>query len=299
MLLFAAVAGGAMMVGVATAKQPVIAALSMSPKTASPREKISLFNRDRPEDTLYDRYALALAATERSRELRDEALENAVGRWRWSWSRRFRKSNVCDPRNRELTNPQWRSACARHAVVSARIIEAVSGLSVSEFNHLTRIIAASPSLKKKVLHQAYLYRVASKIDDRMRDTEVVAPIEDEVVGRAPDSLRTFAALAQKVELLRQQQRADLVAALGIDEFPEYPVCDERVLPFMAPHVRAVCTSFPKQAAELVRSHGVDFDTFERLLAKADKDPIFRWRLARTMRQLERQRQRYLDATPFS
>lgn len=271
-------------------------ALSMSQKTGPTREKLSLFNRNRPEDALYDRYALALAATERSRELRDEALKSSVGKWKWEWSQKFRKTNVCDSRNKEYANPKWRSACARHSVISARVIEAVSGLSVGEFNHITRVVAASPALKQKVMHQAYLYRVASHMQDG-RHVLVVPPVEDKAYAGSPDplpggSLRTFATVAQKVELLRQQQRADLVAALGIDEFPEYPVCDQRVLPFMSPQVRSTCASFPKQAADLVRSYGVDFDTFERLLVKADKDPIFRWRLARTMRQVERERQRY-------
>ncbi|KAJ8604218.1 hypothetical protein CTAYLR_009788 [Chrysophaeum taylorii] len=283
-----------------TAAQPAGAALSQTAAPASTRDKLSLFS-ERPEDALYDRYALALAATERSRELRDEALREAVGQWRWAWTRRFRRSNVCDPRCREIANnPRWRSACARHAVVSARVIDAVAGLSVAEFNQLSRVVAASPTLKKKVLHQAYLYRIASRIEDRRDGPEIHPPLEEiepPRQPRAPDSMRAFASLAQKVEKLRQQQRAELIAALGIDEFPDYPVCDDRVLPFMAPEVREMCRSFPTQAADLVRSHGVDFDTFERLLSKADKDPFFRWRLARAMRQLEAQRQRYHKQQP--
>lgn len=255
-------------------------------------EKLSLFNRERSDEALYDRYALALAATERARELRDEALERSAGRFRWSLCRRFGRRNVCDPRHGMASNPRWRSACSRHAVVSARIIDGVAGLSVAEFNRLSRLVAASPTLKKKVLHQAYVYRVASKIDDK-RDAEIGSPpLDDGVVRDRPDSMRSFASLAQKVEHLRQQQRADLVAALGVDDFPDYPICDPRVLPFMSKRVQDVCAAFPARAADIVRSHGIDFESFERLLARADRDPFFRWRLARAMRQLENQRRQH-------
>ena len=59
-------------------------------------------------------------------------------------------------------------------------------------------------------------------------------------------------VAQKVELLRQKQRAQLVKSLkGVDVFPDYPICDSALLPMMSNQVRRTCASFPAQARELV------------------------------------------------
>jgi len=285
------------------------------------RDKLCLFDRDRPDEVLYDRYALALAATERARELRDEALIHSVGRIRWmmrKWSRES-QLNACDPRILASASPEWRTACARHSIVCGRIIDAVSGLSVSEFNTISRTVAGSPDLKQKVLHQAYLYRLASKIDTK-RDP-IIAPSQtiggssdstsSSTITRSPpddtllkaynkqnprgstaldgataDSIKLFASLAKQVQHLQQQQRAQLVSTLKIDEFPDLPICDDRVLPFMSQEVRDLCRAFPAKAEALVRSYGVDYSSFEKLLAKVDSDPIFRWRLKRQMRQLD-------------
>ena len=278
-----------------------------SPVARSSRvEKLCLFDRGRPEEALLDQYALALAATDRARELRDAAIREAVGPLRFFYLRNLKKVNVCEP-SCCSGDGRWRSACARHAAVSGKIIQGVSGLSVSDFNRLSRRIAESPKLKEKVTHQAYLYRVASKIDPS-RDfavlgyrgmpqafddlkTESRRPLRQG--GKALDetssaSMRLFASLALRVEALRQRQRADLIAALNIDDFPKgVHLCDDDVLPLMSPKVRDVCANFPKQAAEIVENQGVDYADFERLLDKAQKNPLFRWRLQRTVRHLEK------------
>ena len=64
---------------------------------------------------------------------------------------------------------------------------------------------------------------------------------------------------ERVELLRQQQRAQLVKSLkGVDVFPDYPICDSALLPMMSKQVRRTCASFPAQARELVLKNGVEF-----------------------------------------
>ena len=111
-----------------------------------------------------------------------------------------------------------------------------------------------------------------------------------------DDLVRFAAVAQKVELLRQQQRAQLVKSLkGVDVFPDYPICDSALLPMMSKQVRRTCASFPAQARELVLKNGVEFETFQALLDKAERNPMYRWKLARAVRKLKRRQRAALEA----
>merc|ERR1712091_133488 len=98
---------------------------------------------------------------------------------------------------------------------------------------------------------------------------------------------TFAAVAQKVERLRQRQRQELVRNLrGVDAFPDYPICDSKLLPLMARPVRTCCAAFPEQARRLVRENGVEFETFRALLEKAERNPLYRWKLARAVAKLK-------------
>ena len=103
-------------------------------------------------------------------------------------------------------------------------------------------------------------------------------------------------VAQKVELLRQRQRAQLVKSLkGVDVFPDYPICDSALLPMMSSQVRRTCASFPAQARELVLKNGVEFETFQALLDKAERNPMYRWKLARAVRKLKRRQRAALEA----
>ena len=103
-------------------------------------------------------------------------------------------------------------------------------------------------------------------------------------------------VAQKVELLRQKQRAQLVKSLkGVDVFPDYPICDSALLPMMSNQVRRTCASFPAQARELVLKNGVEFETFQALLDKAERNPMYRWKLARAVRKLQRRQRAALEA----
>ena len=112
-----------------------------------------------------------------------------------------------------------------------------------------------------------------------------------------DSLVHFhTQVAQKVELLRQKQRAQLVKSLkGVDVFPDYPICDSALLPMMSSQVRRTCASFPAQARELVLKNGVEFETFQALLDKAERNPMYRWKLARAVRKLKRRQRAALEA----
>ena len=74
---------------------------------------------------------------------------------------------------------------------------------------------------------------------------------------------------------------------GVDAFPDYPICDSKLLPLMARPVRTCCAAFPDQARRLVRENGVEFETFQALLEKAERNPLYRWKLARAVAKLKK------------
>lgn len=182
-----------------------------------------------------------------------------------------------------------------YAASSSRVLDAF-GFTPAEWNALSRSVAADGRLRRRVVAQAELYALASTLDAR-RDAGVGCG--DDGVGVAPlrvgvnygDDLERFAAVAQRVEGLRQKQRADLVASLGLAGFPAVPICDSELLPLMSKEVRDTCADFPKEAARLVKSEGLEFDTFKALLEKAEKNRLFRWKLARVVRRMKKDRSR--------
>ena len=68
-----------------------------------------------------------------------------------------------------------------------------------------------------------------------------------------------------------------------------------MLPMMSNQVRRTCASFPAQARELVLKNGVEFETFQALLDKAERNPMYRWKLARAVRKLKRRQRAALEA----
>lgn len=260
-----------------------------------------------------DRYALALAATEPLRAARDRSVRRAIGRVRFFLLTGPRRCNACDPqcvgsrvgprppfesprrpRRRAHAPPRrsnaWRSSCQQYAAGSSRVLDAF-GFAPSEWNAVSRRLGSDKRLRRKVLDQAKIYALAATLDAR-RDAGVDEPLP--ALAAPPegdDELVAFAALAQRVEALRQRQRADLVASLGVDSFPDYPICDSELLPLMSPKVRGTCAKFPAQAAALVKQSGVDFENFKALLEKAEKNPLFRWKLARAVNKLKQQQRK--------
>ncbi|KAJ1448259.1 hypothetical protein M885DRAFT_539790 [Pelagophyceae sp. CCMP2097] len=240
----------------------------------------------RPADAVFDQYAAALAVTEPLRNERDARIRKALGPVRWFFV--SRRQNVCDPEICASCS-RCRQACVQHNLAAAKALATID-VSIKDFNKFSRVVANDDALRGRVLRQAHAYRLRALVDGARRDVFIVdeadllrAPVPD--VTLATDELLAFAAVAQKVEALRQQKRAALVRSYDVDAFPDLPICDPRVLPLLSDDVRAYCADFPARAAELVERNGLDFGKFDALLKKAERNPFFRWRLGRAMRKL--------------
>lgn len=242
-----------------------------------------------------DRYALALAATEPLRRARDDALKRTVGRRKLFVTQKLLRRNPCEG-TAFAQSDRTQEACDMYTATASRVLKSF-GFTPAEWNSVSRALATDKGLRSRVLNQAKLYGMASTIEHRNLNVDDGAVPKLQIpVPENEDDLVRFAAVAQKVEGLRQQQREQLVKTLKIDVFPDYPICDSALLPMMSKQVRRTCAAFPAEARALVRKNGVEFETFEALLAKAERNALYRWKLARAVRKLKR-RQRAAAAAP--
>jgi len=284
-----------------------------------PTKMASVF--DPAVDSDLDRYAAALAATEPLRASRDQSIKNTLKKnslgqntlretthilksvsGTIEWLCRGVKSsfgvpgsedsdvikvgaiaresvNLCTPDNCDK-HPEIRAACATYALQSSRIVRGL-GLSVAQFNNISRRVAENNDLKEKVMQQAYLYRItaALKIDK-------IPVIEDPTSVKLLDShsqqrFELFAKSLVEIEELRSEQTEALKRSLHIKDVPKgVSMCDPNLLPLLSPKVKAVCEAFPLQAEDIVQKYGLNSDEFNKMLAETKSNPIFRWKLGR-------------------
>jgi hypothetical protein len=58
--------------------------------------------------------------------------------------------------------------------------------------------------------------------------------------------------------------------------------DPNLFPMLNSKVQTLCMRFPLQAEEIAQKNGFEAEEFNSLLAKARKNPLFRWRVSRMM-----------------
>jgi len=137
-----------------------IATLLPSPTTARPQNVVSVFRRDEVD---LHKYSAVLAAVEPLRQqLKDEVRRalNPVG----VWFHKLRGTNLEDPSNGlRAVNAAADVAYLRYEGRINAVVRA-QNINVPLFNDLSRRISREPALKRKVLLQAYYYRLAADLD---------------------------------------------------------------------------------------------------------------------------------------
>ena len=99
-----------------------------------------------------------------------------------------------------------------------------------------------------------------------------------------EQINTFARCLSEVEELRKDNLEKLRQSLQVDYLPPV-ICDPNVRSLLDPRVRAVCDAFPLQAEEVVQRFGMGSDEFNSLLDRLRSDPIFRFRVKRSMSKI--------------
>ncbi|KAG5176279.1 hypothetical protein JKP88DRAFT_265446 [Tribonema minus] len=267
-------------------------------------QMVSLFS---PEEYELDRYAAAMAATEWLRRERDAIIRentNALAYW-------YLKATKGDQYTKWMSSPlvtdKSRKAQHNFLMLAGRIITSCD-LSISRFNQLTKLVAQDKQLASRVNRQAYLYRVGAELHG-----DKFLPVEDlreaakggrsgrgngefsdganglsamALLGQ-PKKLRLFAKSLREVESLRMEQRRRLMETLEVDELPQ-GLCMTRMARVSSPIVRRACEQFPLQAAAVVRANGLRTEEFNRLLQRAQKNLVYRYRVLRLVHKLGEQ-----------
>ena len=150
---------------------------------AAPRLSSGVSLMTHPSEERYSKYAVALAATEPLRAERNRAVRSIVGPLKWGELRVLRsRSNVCDPRlcggRADGRGVAWQRTCSGYIAQSSKVIRA-SGLTVAEYNALGRELArpgpAAAAMRRRVLHQAYLYRLAAVVNGAPTEAMIPSP----------------------------------------------------------------------------------------------------------------------------
>lgn len=122
-------------------------------------QMVSLFP---PSEVLYDRYAAAIAATEPLRVARDKQVLGALPAVAKMFSKKETGGNgFCTAKNCDKY-PEVKQACMKHVMDSSKVIRAL-GMTVAQFNDVSRKLGEDELLRERVMEQAYLYRVASTL----------------------------------------------------------------------------------------------------------------------------------------
>ncbi|GMH57131.1 hypothetical protein TrLO_g11440 [Triparma laevis f. longispina] len=238
---------------------------------------VTLFS---PSESLYDRYSAALAATEPLRSsLPTAALKNIP-----YLSRVFLTTDICSAKNCDRF-PSISATCQNHVVKSSKIIRSL-GLTVAQFNDVSRKIAKDDELKARIMEQAYLYRVSSKLSlDKVPLIEDPTSLKLLSLARKR-RLQNFAHTLDEIEDLRDSQTTALKRSLNVRSLPNnLRVCDPNILPFLSPKIQQVCDAFPLLAEDIVRKYGLNSEEFNKMLEETRKNPVLRWRVNRYMKKI--------------
>lgn len=271
----------------------------------------SLFTRD--EEKQYDTYAACLAATESLRRLRDSVLKrkksSAVASEDKSWksilqdnlggNNSAEKGAVAGKENEPALNEEYKRACAEYVLNSSKAINAL-GLSVTQFNQLGREVSKNRDLKEKVMEQAYLYRMASTI--KMDKIPLIQDPDSKQLLKSTRRRRVqmFVRSITEIEELREEQTKKLRESLNIDKLPSnVNLCDPNVLPLLSPQVRSVIEAFPLQAEQIVKKYGLNSDEFNQMLEETRGNPVFRWRVNKFRKEVEKKGNDGSEVTPGS
>lgn len=268
-----------------------------------------------PTEADLDRYSACLAAAEGLRRARDAgATSSRVKRALQDIdSGKLDATNTSKNKDKDRMMKKWSAnerkefdtLRASYALNTAKMVRSL-GLSVARFNQLGKVVGSDPVLKERVMEQAYLYGMAAGLTGM----EKVPLITGKRIGSGggskgkrgsksagasgagagapppitPEQINTFARCLSEVEELRKDNLEKLRQSLQVDYLPPV-ICDPNVRSLLDPRVRAVCDAFPLQAEEVVQRFGMGSDEFNSLLDRLRSDPIFRFRVKRSMRKL--------------
>jgi hypothetical protein len=150
------------------------------------------------------------------------------------------------------------------------------------------------------MEQAYLYRMASTI--KMDKIPLIQDPDSKQLLKSTRRRRVqmFVRSITEIEELREEQTKKLRESLNIDKLPSnVNLCDPNVLPLLSPQVRSVIEAFPLQAEQIVKKYGLNSDEFNQMLEETRGNPVFRWRVNKFRKEVEKKGNDGSEVTPES
>ncbi|KAL7501504.1 hypothetical protein ACHAWT_010078 [Skeletonema menzelii] len=266
-----------------------------------------------PSEEKYDRYAAALAITEGLRKIRDADVARAEKIYKQT--PRSARNNSPKPTTTTDSNstaaasavaeplsPKETLELSKQQAESAFLIQCTKavkslGMTVAQFNQIGREVLSDPALKERVSEQAYLYRIhasAMSLDKvpLLNNGDNTNENEDVLKNHKRHQVQMFARSIQEIEDLRTDQLNQLQSQLRMTQFPpNFDLSDPNVQPLLRDEVRAVCERFPAKAEEIVKRYGLESEEFNKMLEETKGNPIFRWRVMKTVRGVEEERRK--------
>lgn len=210
-------------------------------------EKIPTIFADQPQ---YDRYAACLAATEGLRRIRDQQI-----------------------------NQNWRQKRKYQREYHQRAKQVLAGLDMGEreFNKIGQQVARDENLKRRVIEQAYLYRIAASVNMDKVPIRYDAP--DELTD---DKLLNFCYSLSEMERYRLTQLERLKTSLNLDQLPV--LSEPSLIPLLRDDIRTIVEGFPEAAEEIAAKYGFEAEEYDSLLYSLKTNPAFRRQVQHTLRR---------------
>ena len=287
------------MVIVAVQLQQTLAIVPMIPKITA----VSVF---KPEEGDLHKYSAVLAATEPIRLRCEVEIRKSMNPLAYVFYK-LRGAKFKDPNGYvRIENKAVDAACIRY---ENRVDEVVRsyGLTPELFNSMSHRIKNEPFLKRRVLLQAYFYRIAADLET---NTKTAMPSVPSVLGGKPtvgpkipigegglsnkyryllygaSRFERFCHALYAVECERLRQREGLQNKLGIPNLP-VRMCDPDMLPAMCQEVRGACAMFPAVVSTVTSDCGVSLGEFNQLNLRLKKDPLFRFRVHQEIQRIDK------------
>lgn len=181
-----------------------------------------------------------------------------------------------------------------------RLLDVVEtyGMNAETFNEISNDLVDKQSLRKKVLLQAFYYKLAADLqgniagsrkplgkkantekNNRHVDVEIKVDRRADKRNKAkePNHLFKFVRALKEVEADRLRVRAELLNELKIREFPK-DMCSPTTLPAMSPAIQRACEQFPENAEKIIQKHGLEVEQFTEMLEKTKNNILYKGRV---------------------
>eukprot|EP01031_Cornospumella_fuschlensis_P033575 gene33575-40617_t len=180
------------------------------------------------------------------------------------------------------------------------------GINVQHFNEMSNTLSKQTDARKKVLLQAYLYKITADLEGNLHSSLPYLPPLDTVQSlrlkgdgrtasredklRSSLTIKRYAQVLREIENCRLHMRDKIKRELNLDSLPPR-MCDPKYLPAMSPLIQRASADFPVLAQRIVAAYQLDVPDFNALQDRMQRNAVFRWRVSMALREVEKEKKK--------